>query len=67
VLQWNVDASLMKSFAITEDVKLRFGADFFNVFNHPNNPNTVGGDGFLNCRASGTNPRVLQLSLRLDW
>jgi hypothetical protein len=38
----------------------------FNVFNHTGNPNTVGGDGFLNCRASwASNPRITQLSLRL--
>jgi hypothetical protein len=48
-------------------VNVRFAADFFNVLNHPGNPNSVGGDGFLNTRSSGTNPRVLQLSLRLDW
>lgn len=67
IRQWNVDASLLKNIRFKESLNLRFGADFFNVFNHPNNPNTVGGDGFLNCRASGTSPRVLQLSLRLDW
>jgi hypothetical protein len=67
VLQWNQDASLFKNFPIRERLTLRFAADFFNVFNHPGNPNSVGGDGFLNCRASGTNPRVLQLSLRLEW
>jgi hypothetical protein len=67
VIQWNVDASLLKNVTFYERYDLRFAADFFNVFNHPNNPNSVGGDGFLNCRASGLSPRILQLSLRLTW
>ncbi|MEK7408181.1 MAG: TonB-dependent receptor, partial [Acidobacteriota bacterium] len=32
---WNVDLSLFKTFSITEKVKTRFTADFFNFFNHP--------------------------------
>jgi hypothetical protein len=67
VLQWNLDASLFKNLPLHERLNARFAADFFNVFNHPGNPNTVGADGFLNCRASGNSPRVLQLSLRLEW
>jgi hypothetical protein len=31
---WNVDASLGKETAITERFKVKFQADFFNVFNH---------------------------------
>jgi hypothetical protein len=67
VLQWNLDASLFKNLPLHERLNARFAADFYNVFNHPGNPNTVGADGFLNCRASGNSPRVLQLSLRLEW
>jgi hypothetical protein len=68
VRQWNQDASLLKNIPISERFNLRFAADFFNVFNHPGNPNSVGGDGFLNCQSSGAaNPRILQLSLKLDW
>jgi hypothetical protein len=37
------------------------------MFNHPNNPNTIGGDGFLNTRASGIAARLLRLSPGLDW
>ena len=33
---WNLDASLRKSFAVTERVSLRFKADFLNAFNHTN-------------------------------
>jgi hypothetical protein len=67
VLQWGLDASLFKVVPVTERLVLRFNADFFNVLNHPGNPNTVGGDGFLNTRSSGQSPRVLQLTLRLTW
>lgn len=65
--QWNLDASLFKNIPIRESVKFRIAADFFNVFNHPNNLNTIGGDGVLSTRASGLPARVLQLSMRLDW
>jgi hypothetical protein len=35
------DVGLQRQFAFTEKVRLRFRAEFFNVFNHPNfgNPN----------------------------
>lgn len=33
---WNVDARLSKTFPITEQVKLQFGAEGFNLFNHHN-------------------------------
>jgi hypothetical protein len=62
-----LDASLFKNIPIHERVNLRFKADFFNVLNHPGNPNSVGGDGFLKTQNSGQSPRVLQLSLRLSW
>ena len=32
--QWNLDASFGKETAITERFKLKFSADFFNIFNH---------------------------------
>ena len=32
---WNTDISVFKWFDITETVRLRFTADFFNAFNHP--------------------------------
>jgi hypothetical protein len=67
VLQWGLDASLFKVIPVTERAQLRFNADFFNVLNHPGNPNSVGGDGVLNTRSSGQGARTLQLSLRLSW
>lgn len=67
VRQWGVDASLFKRIPITERVILRFNADFFNVFNHPNNPNSIGSNGVLSTQASGWAARQLQLTLRLNW
>ncbi|MGH9721716.1 MAG: carboxypeptidase-like regulatory domain-containing protein [Bryobacteraceae bacterium] len=67
VLQWFQDASLFKFISIKERLALRFNMDFFNVFNHPNNPNAIGGDGILATRNSGSGARVMQLGLRLSW
>jgi hypothetical protein len=66
-LQWFQDASLIKSTRLTEQVTLRFNVDFFNVFNHPNNPTSVAGTGVLSTQNSGTAARVTQLALRLTW
>jgi hypothetical protein len=41
--------------------------DFFNVFNNPNNPTGVSGNGVLSTRNSGSPARVMQLALRLNW
>jgi hypothetical protein len=65
--QWGLDASLFKVVPITERFRLRFNADFFNVLNHPGNPNSVDTSGILNTQRSGQAPRTLQLSLRLQW
>jgi len=67
VRNWGQDASLFKTIPITERVLLRFNADFFNVFNMPGNPNSIGGDGILSTRNSGIGARELQLTLRLSW
>jgi len=67
VRQWGLDASLFKSVRFKERYEVRFNADFFNVLNHPGNPNSVGGDGILSTRNSGQAARELQLTLRLAW
>src|SRR5881398_252017 len=54
VRQWFQDASLFKFIKITEQMSLRLNVDFFNVFNHPNNPTEIGGDGVLLTRNSGS-------------
>ena len=67
VVQWGQDASLFKFIKITEQMSLRVNVDFFNVFNHPNNPTEIGGDGVLLTRNSGSAARVTQVGLRLIW
>ena len=67
VQQWGLDASLFKFVNLTEAVVLRFNIDIFNVLNHPNNPNSIGGDGVLSTRNSGSGARTTQLTLRLQW
>jgi hypothetical protein len=67
VRQWGLDASLFKSIKFKERYDIRFNADFFNVLNHPGNPNAIGGDGVLTTNASGQRARELQLTLRLSW
>ncbi|MBM3727576.1 MAG: hypothetical protein FJW40_19425 [Acidobacteria bacterium] len=67
VRQWGVDASLFKTVHITESVRLRLNADFFNLFNTPGNQNAIGGDGILSTLNSGNAAREVQLTLRLTW
>jgi hypothetical protein len=63
---FGLDASLFKSFPLTEDVNLRFNADFFSVLNNPG-MSTPGGNGIISLQNSSNSPRMLQLSLRLTW
>jgi hypothetical protein len=67
---WNDDLSLYKHFKIGERLDMRFGADFFNAFNHPNDvpPNPSTGLQDLSLQNTTFNaPRVIQLSLRLQF
>jgi len=67
--QQNWDFSLIKNFRLTEKQSLRFTADFFNIWNHPNfagpaqadveNPSAFG----RIVQTVGT-PRLIQFSLR---
>jgi hypothetical protein len=65
--QWFQDVSAFKFWNLTERVTLRFNLDFFNMFNHPNNPTAVADTGILSTRNSGSPARVTQLGLRLSW
>jgi hypothetical protein len=64
---WAFDLSIFKHFQITEDVRLRFTADFFNLFNHPNDPEENWETGLVNLGMQVNEPRTIQLSLRLNW
>jgi len=63
---FNLSASAFKSLALTEAVKLRLNADFFQVLNNPGLP-LPGGNGILSTQNSQNSPRTLQLTLRLTW
>jgi hypothetical protein len=64
---WVVDLAIFKHFTITEDIRLRFTADFFNFFNNPNDTDPDNSTGLVNLGESLVEPRTIQLSLRLDW
>jgi hypothetical protein len=66
---FNTDLGLIKNTNITEQVRLQFRAEFFNVFNNVNfnNPgSTVGTPGFGKITAA-RDPRILQLMLKLAF
>ncbi len=64
---WNEDLSLFKNFQITERVKTRFTADFFNFFNHPNDVTPNQTTGLQDLSVQANDPRIIQLSLRVEW
>jgi len=65
---WGLDAGLVKNFAITERVNLRFNMDAFNVLNHPGLPSWIDGDtGIMDTTGGSNGGREIQLSLRLSW
>ena len=71
--QVNSDISLAKTFQARwpkEGSSVQFRTDFFNAFNHPNftDPDvTYGTAAFGQITALGTNPRVMQFSLKLAF
>jgi Carboxypeptidase regulatory-like domain len=73
---FNTDFGVKKTFKITETSGLRFEANFFNIFNHPNfaSPNSELNQGSLFGQSTSTfnnqesgGPRITQLALRFDF
>jgi hypothetical protein len=64
---WNVDVSAFKNFRIKERANIRFTADFFNAFNHPNDNPPDATTGLQNLCCQANSPRIIQFSLRVDW
>jgi hypothetical protein len=65
-------SSIFKNFRIKERVETRFTADFFNVFNHPNDvgPGQAGFNAITGLQDLGrqwNDPRTIQFSLRVEW
>jgi hypothetical protein len=57
---------MFKAFSITEQVRLRFEADFFNVFN-AQGLNQPTANGISSLQTSAKAARSIQLTLRLFW
>ena len=67
--QQNWDFSLLKNFRLTERQTIRFGADFFNIWNHANFANPSQADvenssTFGKITQTVGTPRLIQFSLR---
>ena len=68
---FNVDASLVKTFALTERKRVLFRAEAYNLFNNVNfgNPSFSLTNASTFGKISGvvSNPRLLQAALRFEW
>ena len=64
---WNTDVSLFKTFSVSERLKVRFTADFFNAFNHPNDVNPNSTTGLQDLSQQTNEPRIVQFSARIQW
>lgn len=60
----NIDFSIVKNTSIYEKATVRFAADFFNLFNHPN-LGIPGTGGSISSLAS--DPRIIQFGLRVEF
>jgi hypothetical protein len=68
----SLDASLLKSFHVEKRVAVQFRTEALNVMNHANfaNPNTQNGSatfGQITSLAAGTQSRILQFALHLQF
>ncbi|MBI3681747.1 MAG: TonB-dependent receptor [Acidobacteria bacterium] len=64
---WNTDVSVYKNFQVAEAFRVRFSADFFNAFNHPNDGNPNATTGLQDLSTQPNAPRIIQFSLRLEF
>ncbi len=64
---WNADVALFKNITISERVRARFTADFFNFFNHPVDVNPNATTGLQDLSVQGNDPRIIQFSLRFSF
>jgi len=70
--QKNVDFSIVKFVPITEQQKVEFRTEFFNLFNHPNFANPVNvitapGNAFGSIVKTATGPRVVQFAFKYSF
>lgn len=64
---WNQDLSLFKNIYITERVKTRITADFFNFLNHPVDMAPDSTTGLQDLSQQPNDPRIIQFSLRVEF
>jgi len=64
---WNTDVALFKNIHITERIRTRITADFFNVFNHPVDVNPSASTGLQDLSQQANAPRIIQFSLRVEF
>ncbi len=66
---FDTDMGLLKNFPIVESTALQFRAEFFNVFNNVNfnSPRNLLGTTSVGQLTSATDPRILQLALKLSF
>jgi hypothetical protein len=68
---WNTDINIVRTFSITERVKLNFRSEFYNLpntshFNGPASTNVTGGANFMSIRSS-FGERQIRFGMRLQW
>ena len=63
----NFDVAITKNTALTERFKLKFQSEFLNAFNHPNDVNPSTTTGLQDLSVQTNQPRIIQLSLRVEW
>ena len=66
---FDTDMGLLKNFSISESTSLQFRAEFFNVFNNVNfnQPQNFLGSSSTGQITSASDPRILQLALKLNF
>ncbi|MBI2685211.1 MAG: TonB-dependent receptor [Acidobacteria bacterium] len=66
---WNLNVSISKEFALVERMRMRFGMDGFNFFNHTNLTGLITSinNRFFGELQNTTGARQIQLNARLSW
>jgi hypothetical protein len=64
---FNTNLGVLKNFRVTEQTKVQFRAEFFNVLNHPNffEPNTTVNSAQFGRISSADSPRIMQFGLKV--